>query len=180
MVMFLRKENQTQRNSHSCLYQVDISLHPHTGFTATSTYNEAVADSQMRATQSKLPFTYRTFGVSDAQPQSHYSQHADCCQHLLGGDSARGRRRTTATSFLFSPLFHCLSFSFSFPPSPSYSTPRVLSSLFQQRGNSSVICGTRLATWSTRRIPGTSNAPRRTGPCASHRTAGCVDGGNSN
>lgn len=45
------------------------------------------------AHQGKLPFTYRTFGVSGAQAQSHYSQHAGYSQHLLGRGSAPGKRR---------------------------------------------------------------------------------------
>lgn len=128
MFMFFSKDNQTHRRSVSCLYQMGISLHPHTAFPATSTYYKAVADSQMRTTHSKLPFTYRTFGVSDAQPQSHDSQHADYSEHLLGGDSVRGRRRTTATSFLFSPLSYS---GFLFP------SPFRLSFLFKPAGVSS-------------------------------------------
>ena len=90
-----------------------------------------------------LPFTYRTFGVSGAQPQSHHSQHAGYSQHLLGGaiqprERRGGLRRPLSSSLLSSSLlFLCffsfsvplfsISASFSCPPSPSYSTPQVLS-----------------------------------------------------
>lgn len=70
--------------------------------------------------------------------------------------------------------------SFSFPPSPSNSTPRVLSSsLRAECGNSSLICGTRQAAWSRRRTPG---CPRSTSPHrnCTRRTAGRVDGRGSN
>lgn len=149
---------------------------------ATFTHDKATAHTQMRTTQRKLPFTYRTFGVSGAQPQSHYSQHAGYSQHLLGRDSAPGRRRDyTVSSFFFSPLsFFFFPLSFSFPPSPSNSTPRVLSSsLRAECGNSSLICGTRQAAWSRRRTPG---CPRSTSPHrnCTRRTAGRVDGRGSN
>lgn len=105
------------------------SLSPH------SASIKAVAHWQMRTTtqSAELPFTYRTFGVSGAQPQSHYSQHAGYSQHLLGGgfSSRGGRRATTATSLLF--LSFPLSLSSS-PPSPPllFNASGSLLSLFRQ------------------------------------------------
>lgn len=100
---------------------------------ATFTHDKATAHTQMRTTQRKLPFTYRTFGVSGAQPQSHYSQHAGYSQHLLGRDSAPGRRRDyTASSFFFSPL--SFFFFFFLFPSPFRPLP-----LIQRLGSSPLL-----------------------------------------
>lgn len=88
-------------------------------------------------------------------------------------------RRALSSSLLFLSFFF-FPLSFSFPPSPSNSTPRVLSSsLRAECGNSSLICGTRQAAWSRRRTPG---CPRSTSPHrnCTRRTAGRVDGRGSN
>lgn len=134
----------------------------------------------MRSTQSKLPFTYRTFGVSDAQAQSHHSQQADCSEHLLGGDSARGRRRTTATSFLFSPLSHS---AFLFP-SPCRPLLLPLLLLLQPRRFSplSLPAAQKQFTdmWDkTGNVEYKEDAgylqPYRAAPHRARRTGGCVD-----
>lgn len=127
---------QSAETSVSSLYQMVISLHPRTAVLTTAThYNNNKAHWQTGTTQNTLPFTYRTFGVSGAQPQNQSSQHAGYSQHLLVGDSGEGLRRPPSSSslllmpFLFSSsssLSFSHSLSFSFPPSLS---PRGLSSL---------------------------------------------------
>lgn len=127
---------------------------------------------QMRTTRSKLLFTYRTFGASGAQPQSHYSQHAGYSQHLLG-DSGPRRPLSSSPPF-FLCLFPSLPLLLPCRTLPFIQRLRFLSSLLKQCANSSLICGTTRAAWSVQeghRVPAT-RYPAATAPRATHRS--CV------
>lgn len=155
--------------------QMGISLYPYS-LSATFTRDKAIAHKQMRTTQGKLPFTYRTFGVSGAQPQSHYSQHAGNSQHLLGRGSAPGRRRNhdelsprgsarerrrnhSELSPFFSPPFLALYPLFLSPRSPFlFNASGPLLSLRTECGTVHWQCGTSSAAWSRRRAPGRSRS----------------------
>lgn len=130
---------------------------------------------QMRSTQSELPFTSSTYlwcerrsspePLQPARRASSASSRWRFSPLKEGGERPRRPRSSSVLSLFFITL--SLPF-FLLRPSPCYSPPpRVLSSLSlfssQRRADTSPICGTTLATWSRRRIPGSSNAPRRTG-----------------
>lgn len=105
---------------------------------------------------SRLPFTYRTFGVSGAQPRSQRSQHADHPQpqHLLCGRFSNCCRRwTTATSslllllLLLSPLFFFL------PPFLSNLRSGFSPPSLSEWKQLSVGCGTGGAAWRSSSSP---------------------------
>lgn len=136
----MRKFSRTERQTHNqqMRWRRWVFLCIHTASVATFTRTEATAHTPMRSTRSKLPFTYRTFGVRSAQPQSDYSQHAGYSEHLLCRNE--GPRVGIPRRPLSSSLLLLSSFLFFFP-SPVCPLPLIRSSTLSS--HSSLVCRTR-------------------------------------